>query len=227
MTIQDVTNFVDYVGNASQTSFAFVFKVEDAAWVSVDFTDQLSSINLNINQDVSPGGTVEYSVAPPDAQSIHIQRVTPVTQETDYGRHDPFDSETNEDNLDKLTSMIQDLRAGFENLVISVDTGFKWEFVLFAGNRILGITDAYKMLQSTDTGGTQLVTVPPHTDVGFDVGTQISFEQKGTAVLEFVGGAGVNIDTPSLLAVSVRYGTVTLIQDEINNWVLLGNIAQS
>jgi len=223
MTVQDVANFVDYVGNGAQTSFAFNFRVDSASWVIIDFMDNFSGTSLNIDQDASPGGTVDYSIAPPLDTPIHIQRVTPLTQDTNYTRHDPFDSESNEDNLDKLTILIQDLLAKFNTLVVTANAGLIWEFVPFSGNRTLEITDAFKMLQSTDTGGTQQVTVPPNSTVAFDKGTQISFEQKGTAILSFVAGAGVNIDTPSTLAVAARFGIVTLIQDQIDNWILAGN----
>ena len=225
MTVQDVPIFVDYVGNGATTSFAFVFRVDNSAWVFVDFMDDISGIALNIDQDVNPGGSVDYSVAPPNGTLIHIQRDTPVTQETDYERHDPFDSETNEDNLDKLTMIIQDLISRVDGLTNAINAQFNWLFIEFSGDRTLNIIDAHKMLQSIDNGGTQTVTIPPNSVVTFDRGTQISFEQKGTSILDFVAGAGVNIDAPGQQQVSVQFGTVTLIQDEIDNWVLLGNIS--
>jgi len=109
MTVQDVLNFVDYVGNGAQTSFAFVFRADDVAWVNVSFTTDIIGVTLNADQDTTPGGTVDYSVAPPDLQDIRIQRSTPQVQNLDYTRYDPFDSESHEDALDKLTMEVQDL----------------------------------------------------------------------------------------------------------------------
>ncbi len=109
MTVQDVLNFVDYVGNGAQTSFAFVFRADDVSWVTVDFTTDIIGVTLNADQDTTPGGTVDYSVAPPDLQPLRIQRVTPQAQNLDYTRYDPFDSESHEDALDKLTMEVQDL----------------------------------------------------------------------------------------------------------------------
>jgi len=106
----------------------------------------------------------------------------------------------------------------------TINSAFKWEFVAFSGDRTLVLSDAFKMLQSTDNGGTQEVTVPPNADVAFEKGVQITFEQKGTSTLSFVGGAGVNIDVGGQLSVGLQYGTVTLVQDEIDNWVLFGNV---
>jgi len=233
MTVQDVQGFIDYVGNGSTTSFVFNFRVDDVAWVSVDFTDDLSGISLNIDQDGSPGGSVDYSVAPPNGTAIHIQRAIPITQEMDYTRYDPFDSRSHEDNLDKLTMIIQDLLDGvvadlqsqIDAINATITAALAWEFVTFSGDRTLVIEDAFKMLQSTDTGGTQDVTIPPNTDVPFALGTQISFEQKGTSTLGFIAGSGVTVDVAGTLAVNAQFGTVTLVQDEIDNWVLFGNIA--
>lgn len=223
MTIQDVTNNVAYTGDGATTSFPFVFRVGDITWVNVDFTDDISGITLNIDQDANPGGSVEYSVAPPNGQEILILRITPVTQETDYGRYDPFDSETNEDNLDKIVSIIQDLKTSLNGVIAEI-ADFKWQFINFSGDYTPGFTDAYKMLRSIDDGGAQEVTIPPNAEVPFELGTQISFKQHGTSTLSFVPGIGVTLDSPNSLEVAGQYGTVTAVQDEPNQWFLVGNV---
>ena len=110
MTVQDVTNTIDYIGNDVQTSFVFVFRADDTTWIDLNFTTDLLSITLNADQDSAPGGTVEYSVAPPNLQLIRITRITPQDQDLDYTRYDAFDSESHEDALDKLTMQVQDLQ---------------------------------------------------------------------------------------------------------------------
>jgi len=109
MTVQDVLNFVDHIGNGVATSFPFVFRADDVSWVTVSFTTDIIGVTLNADQDTAPGGTVDYSVAPPNLQDIRIQRDTPQVQDLDYTRYDPFDSESHEDALDKLTMEVQDL----------------------------------------------------------------------------------------------------------------------
>jgi hypothetical protein len=109
MTVQDTINFVNYTGNGVSTSFAFNFRADDDSWIQVNFIDNLDEILLNANQDDSPGGTVNYTVAPPNGQPIVIERHTPLTQLLNYTRYGPFDSESHEDALDKLTMAIQDL----------------------------------------------------------------------------------------------------------------------
>lgn len=226
MTVQDVPNIVNYVANGAQTSFVFSFRVDSVAWVIVDFTTNLSGINLNIDQDINPGGTVDYSIAPPNGQGILINRQTPVTQTMDYARYDAFDSLSHEDNLDKLTMIIQDLIANVDGLTSTILANFKWEYVTVVGNRDLVFTDRFKMLQTVDNGGSQSLTIPPvSVDLPWEVGDQISFEQKGTSTLDIVAGAGVNIDTPSTLIVSSQFGTITIMMDEVNNWVAFGNLA--
>lgn len=224
MTVQNVAPIIQYIGNGAQTSFAFNFRSDAVLWVSADFTDNLSAINLNIDQDNDPGGAVEYSVAPPNGQIININRAVPVTQETDYTRYDPFDSEASEDAYDKLTMIIQDLLADIAGLALTINSNFAWEFISFNGDRTLAEVDAFKMLRSIDNGGAQEVTVPPNGDVPFAKGTQISFLQKGTSVLSFVGGIGVTVNVPGQPQVARQWGTVTLVQEEINEWVLLGNL---
>ncbi len=109
MTVQATVNSVTYVGDGAQTVFNFDFRVDDIAWLSVDFTDDFDTFALNVDQDASPGGTATYLVAPPLDQELTIIRATPQSQELDYTRYDPFDSESHEFGLDKIVMMIQDL----------------------------------------------------------------------------------------------------------------------
>ena len=99
-----------------------------------------------------------------------------------------------------------------------------WEFVIFTGDRTLLLTDQFKMLRSNTVGGTQTVTIPPNSSVPFIRGTQISFEQGNTAVLDITEGSGVTLNTPGTKTLTSRYATATIIQKEIDDWVILGNI---
>lgn len=225
MTIQNVQNFVDYTGNGAQTSFAFNFRVADITWVDVDFTDDISGVSLNIDQDGSPGGTVDYLVAPPNLQDIHIQRITPITQETNYSRHDPFDSETNEDNLDKITSIIQDLSADLSSVSAAFDQ--LWQFADFNANRTLQAFDKSKMLRAIGIDPVvQLVTIPNDSNIDHEIGTQISVYRKGTAAVNWVGEGGVVINTPAGSSIARQFGTVTFIKEDSNEWMVVGEILE-
>ena len=231
MTILDVTNFIDYIGNGAQTSFAFNFRAADVTWVIIDFTDDISGVVLNVDQDLNPGGTVEYLVAPPNLQDIHIERVTPITQETDYERHDPFDSLTNEDNLDKLTSIIQDVNNRLTGVVDSIATAADqlWNFADFGADRTLQFSDKSRMLRATGMAPTpalQTITVPNDTTIDHERGTQISVFRKGTAAVDWVAEGGVVIESPAGSSISRRYGTVTFIKQDPNEWMVVGEITE-
>ena len=101
-----------------------------------------------------------------------------------------------------------------------------WAILEFSGDRTLLITDRFLLLQANTVGGTQTVTIPPHSDVAFNVGDQLSFEQKNTAVLDIADGAGVNIDSRGALFIANgRFAVFSIVQDEIDNWVLFGDWA--
>jgi hypothetical protein len=108
MTVQDTTSEQIFSGDGITTSFIFTFRADDLGWLDLSFTDNLDVITLNGDQDGNPGGTISYNIAPPLGQSITINRTVPRTQLLDYTRYDPFDSESHEDALDKLTMMFQD-----------------------------------------------------------------------------------------------------------------------
>lgn len=236
MTVQDVTNYIEYTGDGVQTSFAFNFRADEVSWVILSFNDDLDAVNLNADQIASPGGTVDFLVAPPSGQELKIERSTPQVQDLDYGRYGPFDDEASENMYDKIVMMIQDLNQYVLDEFVRVDAlidalsdtilaGFNWVFVDFTGDRTLQLTDAHRMLRALDNGGTQTVTVPPNSEVDFDIGTQISLRQLGTSTLSVAAGAGVTIDTPSTLDVYAQNGTITLIQEETDRWSLAGNLA--
>jgi len=223
MTVQDIVQNVTYVGDGAQTQFVFNFRVDSINWVAVEYTDNLQSVALNADQDSNPGGTVTYSVAPPNGQSVHIKRDTPRTQLFDYKRYGAFDSEAHEDALDKLTMIIQDLIGNDIDILLQGLDGL-WTFDDFVGNYTLQLGDLTKMLRANQTGGTQTVTVPRETSVQFPVGTQISVAQKGTAEVNWVGEGPVVINSPYSNRIDKRYGTVTFLYEGNDVWLVAGNI---
>ena len=120
MTVQDNTPSVTHVGTGAQLSFPFTFRADDIGWLTLDFLTNFDQFVLNADQDANPGGSADYLVAPPLLQELTITRDTFNTQELDYTRYDPFDSESHEGALDKLTMQIQDLEF-FINSVLTQD----------------------------------------------------------------------------------------------------------
>jgi len=124
MTVQNTPPVVSFLGNGAITSFVFNFRVDDIAWLSVDFLTDFDQFLLNGDQDANPGGSAEYIVPPPLAQELTITRMTALTQELDYQRYDPFDSESHENALDKLTMEIQDHNSVLVGHVTDIDIHF-------------------------------------------------------------------------------------------------------
>ena len=111
MTVTTTENTTQYVGDGIETIFSFSFQALDADDMFA-LLDEVPEANiqtlLNPEQDVSPGGTVEFLSAPPGVGVvITLFRAVPQTQETDYQEFDPFPAKTHESALDKLTMINQ------------------------------------------------------------------------------------------------------------------------
>ena len=119
MTITTEESTVHYIGNGVTDIFSFAFKTFEVDDIIAGI-DGVASTNilvvLNPDQDISPGGTVEFLDGPPAAQTdVFIGRVVPKTQETDYQEYDPFPAASHERALDKLTMLVQQQVNVFEN----------------------------------------------------------------------------------------------------------------
>lgn len=108
---------------------------------------------------------------------------------------------------------------------LSFAVPLQWEIIPFIGNRILLLTDEFGYLISQD-GAAQTVTIPPNSDVPFQVGTQISCKQGGMGVVSFVAGAGVMIESRgALLDTNGQFAVTSIVQDSANLWSLFGDTA--
>lgn len=115
MTVEDTSNKIQYTGDGVTTGpFPFTFQTEEE-WIEVFVASILVSnttytLTVNPNQDTSPGGQVDFDVAPADQDSIVILRTAPLTQESDYIAFDAFPSERVEDDFDKAVIIDQQLQ---------------------------------------------------------------------------------------------------------------------
>ncbi len=101
-----------------------------------------------------------------------------------------------------------------------------WRIVPFLGDITLSAEDAFAFLKSNTAGGTQTVTIPPNSDVAFEPGVQISFEQKNTAALDIAAGIGVTLQSRGgLLNANGQFAVISIVQDEPDVWVLFGDLA--
>ena len=115
MTVSSATNKVSYNGNGSTTVFAYGFKIFDQDDLTVILrnasggeTTQSISTNYTVSGVGSAsGGNVTMGTAPASGESLTIIREQPLTQGLDLVANDPFPAASFEDQLDKLTFMVQ------------------------------------------------------------------------------------------------------------------------
>lgn len=114
MTVQSETSKVIYSGNGSTTVFSTVFSFFSNTDVKVVLTntsnvETLLSVGTHYTITGAGGasGNITMITAPASGEKLTIYRDPPITQSTDYINGDPFDAETHERALDKLTQIVQ------------------------------------------------------------------------------------------------------------------------
>jgi len=85
------------------------------------------------------------------------------------------------------------------------------------------IEDAYRPTKLTN-GGAITVTIPPYTDLNYDLGASLTFYQGGAGQVTFVGGTGVTINTPETLKLTDQYAACALVKEAANTWVIIGRL---
>lgn len=123
MTIAtEITKAGPFIGNGVATAFPFAYKVFDETDVlvvrqviatGVNLTlvlDSDYSVTLNVDQDVNPGGTVNYpliGVPMPAAQSLTLGSIIPRTQPTDLPNGGPYFASAVENMVDRAIRIDQ------------------------------------------------------------------------------------------------------------------------
>ena len=115
MTVSSATNKVSFNGNGSTTVFAYSFKIFDQDDLTVILRnasggETVQSISTNYTVSGvgnASGGNVTMGTAPASGESLTIIREQPLTQGLDLVANDPFPAASFEDQLDKLTFMVQ------------------------------------------------------------------------------------------------------------------------
>ena len=115
MTVSSAVNKVNFNGNGSQTVFAYSFKIFDQDDLTVILRnasggETVQSISTNYTVSGvgnASGGNVTMGTTPASGESLTIIREQPLTQGLDLVANDPFPAASFEDQLDKLTFMVQ------------------------------------------------------------------------------------------------------------------------
>lgn len=94
-----------------------------------------------------------------------------------------------------------------------------------AASKTLALTDA-DTRQECDRATAQTITVPPNSDVAFDVGTEIDLVQLGAGQVTLAQGSGVTISSVSgNKKISAQYAGAILIKQATNTWILIGSLS--
>lgn len=125
MTVSTVEAGVVRAGNSVTTEFSFSFEAKEAAEIKVSIISGTSLIPVTSGFSVSinpggAGGSVTFSVAPPTGQSFYIFRDTSLTQLVSTSSQQKYDPEVVESVWDKLTFIVQELRAAVDRAIKTV-----------------------------------------------------------------------------------------------------------
>jgi hypothetical protein len=85
------------------------------------------------------------------------------------------------------------------------------------------IEDAYRVTKLTNASPIT-VTIPPYTDLNYDLNAQLDFYQGGAGQVTFVGGTGVTINTAETLKLRGQYSACSLIKEASNTWIIAGDL---
>ncbi|TXH12669.1 MAG: hypothetical protein E6R03_12490 [Hyphomicrobiaceae bacterium] len=122
--------------------------------------------------------------------------------------------ETNPTPTGTLTQDIANLVAQTP-IAVNAQTGTTYTLALGDAGKIVDLNNASAIT----------LTVPPYTDVDFEIGTLIGIVQSGAGAVTVAAGSGVTINSlSSALGLSGRYGVATLRKTAANTWHLFGGI---
>lgn len=112
--VEDITPRVQYVAIAAQTDFDYPFPIFEDSDLVVDVdgdTKALSTDYTVTGEGEDTGGTVTFLVAMTGNEVVTIYRDIPIERTSDFQTNGPLRSATFNDELDKLTMILQQLES--------------------------------------------------------------------------------------------------------------------
>lgn len=193
MSLTDTNRHASYTANGSTTEFSFPHKFLANAHLQVYDAGTLQTITTDYTvtgAGEESGGTVTFTTAPTDGNTVLILRVTPNTQPTDWVANARFNSQDLEDDLDRRAMIVIDnyptmsSNAGTPEASV---TGFadRGDFCYDSTNNILYHKSSGN---GTDTGWEALTDVTALGDIGDVIVTSIASGE----ILKWNGSAWVN-----------------------------------
>ncbi len=111
IVINDISPRVQYTADGVQTVFTYPFPIFEDADLSVfvDGTLQVLTTDYTVTgAGVDSGGTADFAAAPPNAASVTLLRDLTVERTSDFQESGEFRAKVINDELDRLTAMIQE-----------------------------------------------------------------------------------------------------------------------
>jgi hypothetical protein len=111
IVIGDISPRVQYVANGTQTAFTYPFPIFVAADMKVFLGAALQTAGYTVaGAGASSGGTVTFAAAPANGTRVTLQREIAVARTSDFVEGGAFRAKTVNDELDRLTAMLQEQR---------------------------------------------------------------------------------------------------------------------
>lgn len=198
MTIPNTTREITHIGTGAATVFTFPFTVIDATDLLVTLvsstygeTVQVYLTDYTVSGLGDAAGSITMVTAPLAGYTLRIERVVPLTQETDIKNQSGFYPETIEDELDRLVMADQQQQA-------ELDLALKLDRYTESGvSRILPAPDAGKIL----TWATDELSLVNSTLISTD-----STLSGAQVVDHFTGGVDYTAGTTTSLSLSTSVG---------------------
>lgn len=111
IVIGDIAPRVQYVANGSQTVFTYPFPIFAAADLKVYFGAAAQGAGFTVaGAGASAGGSVTFAAAPTAGTRVTLARELVVARTSDFVEGGAFRAKTVNDELDRLTAMLQEQR---------------------------------------------------------------------------------------------------------------------
>ncbi|MBR8224074.1 right-handed parallel beta-helix repeat-containing protein [Burkholderia ambifaria] len=207
MTVTSSIQDASYATDGSTTSFPTGFYFLNQNDVFVDKIDSNGARTpLMIGTDYSVngagmenGGTVTTNIAYAAGSTLHLYRLVPVTQETEFQQNDPFPAKTVEKALDKLTMIAQQESAATINSIRYPLSEYGTDGTLPKKNDRAG-----KVLAFDSTGQQVLVPMPPSIGAG-----DLTNETWSDGV-DFVAGTSTHVGLSRTYGTKANLGIVVM-----------------
>lgn len=204
MTITSDIQSVSYATDGATTSFPipFYFLSEEDIVANLLSAQGITSLALGTDFTIlgagsTSGGTIILSATFAAGKTLRVQRIVPVTQETQFQQNDAFPAQTVEKALDKLTMIDQQNADAIENSI-------RFPLVEYGTNGVLPTAPnrANKVLSFDSAGNPSLLPIPTSLGAG-DMHDELGSDGKPG----FKPGVDFTVGVTTSLQLSRAYGT--------------------